>query len=73
MALLDQGASQKLHQMDGHHRNMACAEDGNAALPSGLKQGEFLSEGVHPVKGWEVEGPGHKPRHTSDLPTVATV
>ena len=52
---------------------MARTEDGDAALPSGLQQGEFLSEGVHPVKGWDVEGPGHKPRHTSDLPTVATV
>ena len=72
MALLHQRAGQQFHQMDRNHRHMTSAKDGDAALAGVLQQSQLLGQGVDPIKGWQIKGPGHIQRQDSNLLTVAT-
>ena len=73
MALLHQGAGQQLHQVDGHHRHVARAKDGDPSLPGVLQQSEFLRQRVDPIESRQIKGPGHRGRQDGNPPTVATL
>ena len=56
MPLLRQRAGDQLDQMNGNHRNVTAAEDGNPSGSLVLKQGQFLGKGVHPVQCRKIKG-----------------
>ena len=62
MALLHQGAGQQLDQVDGHHRHVARAKDGDPSLPGVLQQSKLLSQRVDPIESRQIKGPGHRGR-----------
>ena len=55
MSLLGQRARNQFNEVNGHHRNMAASEDGDAPLTLVLKQGQFLSKGVDLVQCRKIE------------------